>query len=360
MTNKAAVVKAQKEEQKQQKRKQEESASASSSSEDSDGDSSSDEEVENALFRPAKTTASLSSPLKSKKEAATASPSSSSSASSSSSSESETEGEEESEEEAQEKNQEQTAKGKKDNTKKTQEKEVKSAIEEIVSQKTEATIYVEGISYDADEGDLVSHFSESGIVKEVRMPRYQDSGKPRGYAHVVFESDSSVAKALQLNGKYLMGRYLSIKKAQKPRTLELALRNQQGVRKVKGCRTVIVKQLPYDIEEETIKKALETCGNILSVRLPQWNHTKKLKGFGYVEFSTEDEALAATKRSGIKIGDRMVIIGLDNGAPKSSFRQRDGQYWNKGEEGKKVIAKRVQDKQHQKKTIQPAHKKRRV
>ncbi|CEG43876.1 31 kda chloroplastic [Plasmopara halstedii] len=228
--------------------------------------------------------------------------------------------------------------------------EQNEGLEEEIKRKTEATVYVEGIPYEANESDLVTYFSSCGTVREVRMPRYQDSGKPRGYAHVVFDEEASLEMALKLDGKYLFKRYLSIRRAETPRAVEQALteKSQNATKKViKGCRTVYIKQLPYEVEEGTIREALASCGTITSVRLPIWNHTKKLKGFGYVEFSSENEALAAARRSGMKIGDRMVIISLDasGSAPKSSFRQRDGQYWSKGEEAKKSLAKKISEKQ---------------
>ena len=234
-------------------------------------------------------------------------------------------------------------------------------MKEEIDRKTEATVYVEGIPYRANESDLVTHFSSCGNVREVRLPRYQDSGKPRGYAHVVFDNEAALSKALQLDGKYLFGRYLSIRRAEVPRAVEMALKEktQNATKKaVKGCRTVYIKQLPYEVDEATIREALACCGTITSVRLPLWNHTQKLKGFGCVEFSNEDEALTAARRSGMKIGDRMVLISLDavGSAPKASFRQRDGQYWNKGEEAKKSLAKKISEKQQR----QQAHKKRKM
>lgn len=225
---------------------------------------------------------------------------------------------------------------------------------EEVAQKVEATIYVEGIPYDCDEGDIVTHFSPCGIVKEVRLPRYQDSGRPRGYAHVLFESASSIPGALKMDKKYLKRRYLSVRKAEKPRSVELALEQQKqaniSVNKIKGCRTVFIKQLPYDIEEDQVKQALQNCGNIVSVRLPLWNDTKKLKGFGYVEFEKEESALQAVKKSGMKIGNRMALIQLEttHSGPKASFRKRDGQYWIKGEESKKLLGKRLAEKSRHK------------
>lgn len=316
-----------------------EQASSSSSSEESDSD---DDEVENALFRPA--------PVASASQEEEGSGSSSSAESGS-----------EAEAEAEDAPVEPEPKAKKPKAAKPAALPDQPELQQEIERKTEATVYVEGIPYSADEGDLVSHFAACGIVKEVRMPRYQDSGKPRGYAHVVFEDGKALAKALKMDGKYLSGRYLTVRQAQTPRMVEMALKEQKTTAKaVKGCRTVFIKQLPYDVEEQAVRDALASCGTIMSVRLPLWNHTKKLKGFGYVEFAKEDEALAATKRTGMKIGGRMAIISLDvAGAPKASFRMRDGQFWSKGEEAKKALAKTLSTKQPRSQSG-GAHKKRRT
>ncbi|KAK1945904.1 Squamous cell carcinoma antigen recognized by T-cells 3 [Phytophthora citrophthora] len=317
-------------------------ASSSSSSESSSdsGSDSEDEEVENAMFRPAPKEVETESEPELNEE------------------------EEEEEEETPTKEEvvEPVKQKKKKNEKKVEQPEEEDQeLKEEIDRKTEATVYVEGIAYKASESDLVTHFSSCGTVREVRMPRYQDSGKPRGYAHVVFDDEAALKKALKLDGEYLFNRYLSIRRAEAPRAVEMALKekNQNATKKaVKGCRTVYIKQLPYEVEEDAIREALASCGTITSVRLPIWNHTKKLKGFGYVEFSSEDEALAAARRSGMKIGNRMVLISLDapGSAPKASFRQVDGQYWSKGEEAKKSLAKKINEKQQR----QSANKKRKT
>ncbi|KAI9987861.1 hypothetical protein PInf_024116 [Phytophthora infestans] len=316
----------------------EDNASSSSSSAESSSESDSeDDEVENAMFRPA--------PKQEKSDENEA--------------ESEPAQSEQENEHADDSSFVKKEKQKKKNKEQPQEQD--EELKDEIDRKTEATVYVEGIPYKASEGDIVTHFSSCGTVREVRMPRYQDSGKPRGYAHVVFDDEAALEKALELDGQYLFNRYLSIRRAEAPRAVEMALKEktQNATKKaVKGCRTVYIKQLPYEVEEDTIRQALASCGTITSVRLPIWNHTKKLKGFGYVEFSSEDEALAAARRSGMKIGDRMVLISLDvaGSAPKASFRQRDGQYWNKGEEAKKSLAKKISEKQQR----QSANKKRKT
>jgi hypothetical protein len=82
----------------------------------------------------------------------------------------------------------------------------------------EGTVYVEGISYDADDDDVRTLFEQVGVVVAVRMPRWHDSNKPRGYAHVVFKDATHVAAAIaQLNGQRLMGRYLKVAEPNAPK-----------------------------------------------------------------------------------------------------------------------------------------------
>ena len=59
-----------------------------------------------------------------------------------------------------------------------------------------ATVYVEGISYNAGEEDVDAFFRACGAILEIRLPRWHDSGKPRGYAHVEFAQQQSAAAAL--------------------------------------------------------------------------------------------------------------------------------------------------------------------
>ena len=118
---------------------------------------------------------------------------------------------------------------------------------------TSTTIYVEGISYDASEEDLESHFqSVCNNIKEIRMPRWQDSGKPRGYAHIDFNTVEETQAALKLNGSDLLGRYLKIAVANERRKI-----NTVGPRP-KGCKTIFVKNLPYDVTEEDVKKVFRS------------------------------------------------------------------------------------------------------
>ena len=50
-------------------------------------------------------------------------------------------------------------------------------------------------------------------LREIKMPRYQDSGRCIGYAHVTVTSEEARQRALARSGEKLKGRYLDVKEA---------------------------------------------------------------------------------------------------------------------------------------------------
>ena len=171
--------------------------------------------------------------------------------------------------------------------------------------------------------------------------RWQDTGRLRGYGHIVFGSKESREKALKdLNGKNLGKRYLTIKepKEPKPGTTGALLRGGSGAQvrdQPEGCRTVFVKNLPYNAVEETVTDAFRPCGKIVEggVRLARNYQTKQFKGFAYVEFKNPEGALEAVRKAskpfGLTIGGRPCFVDYDEGTVKGSFRTGDGKNWQK-------------------------------
>ena len=105
-----------------------------------------------------------------------------------------------------------------------------------------------------------------------------------------------------------------------------------------GCRTVFVKNLPYDIPSDALRRSFEKFGKINDVRLAVHNHTQRQKGFGYVTFVKETSAEAAVRGQGeVKVRGRAVYVDYDapGGGPKASFRAATGQPWAKTKAGKR-------------------------
>lgn len=71
----------------------------------------------------------------------------------------------------------------------------------------DAALFVGGLSFSATEDDLKQAFSSVGDILSVRIVQDRDTGKPRGFAFVNFESAENVDAAIQqCQGMELCGR----------------------------------------------------------------------------------------------------------------------------------------------------------
>ena len=166
------------------------------------------------------------------------------------------------------------------------------------------------------------------------MCRWQDSGRLRGFGHVVFDTTESRNKALEeLNGKHLKKRYLNI---QLPKDRGAGGGNAgQPREQPEGCRTIFVRNMPYrGIDEKDVEEVFRSCGKIVEggVRLTRNYQTKELKGFGYVEFKNPEGAYSAVQRAakgGLLLKGRPCRVDYEEGKMKGSFRNADGKNWQK-------------------------------
>jgi len=72
------------------------------------------------------------------------------------------------------------------------------------------SVRVFGLNYDTTEEQVREHFSDCGPIMELTFPKFEDSGRSKGFCGVLFQSPKAVEKAEALNGLELNGRWLSI------------------------------------------------------------------------------------------------------------------------------------------------------
>ena len=83
------------------------------------------------------------------------------------------------------------------------------------------------------------------------MRSYQDSNRCRGYCFIRFNSKEEVQKALQKDRQTLGNRYVTVSLAN-ARNEEIAIGGKDTVIPL-DCRSIFVKNIPYDTDEEAIK-----------------------------------------------------------------------------------------------------------
>jgi hypothetical protein len=158
------------------------------------------------------------------------------------------------------------------------------------------TVLVSGLHVDANEHDIRAVLQECGAIVAVRI---QPRAKSR-VAFVDFATKTAAKKATKLSGLLIRKQLVSIKPSRttnKDRLLRAyadAFMAQPPVAadapKVKAadtnsCHTVIVKNIDYNADEDSIKKYFSKCGQIKAVRTFKEKDTGAFKGLTYIEFS---------------------------------------------------------------------------
>ncbi|KAM6389234.1 nucleolin [Pluvialis apricaria] len=147
--------------------------------------------------------------------------------------------------------------------------------------------------YEELKAALKEFFGKKNIeVLDVRI------GASKRFGYADFSSAEDLDKALQLNGKKLMGVEVKLEKAKSKETMK-------ENKKERNARTLFVKNLPYRLTEEEMRDVFE---NAVEIRIVM-NKEGNSKGMAYIEFKTEAEAnKALEEKQGTEIDGRAMVI----------------------------------------------------
>jgi nucleolin len=180
------------------------------------------------------------------------------------------------------------------------------------------SIFVGNIDFDVTEEqlrDLIESTTGEGSIDNIRLAKDRMTGRPRGFGHVVFITEDMVDTAIEkLNGAELGSRSIRVDKAQRKED-----------RPVKF--SIYLGNLAWDVTEELVKEMIDDVlgeGLYQNVRLALDRETGRHRGFGYVDFKTEDAASSAiAELSGLEVLGRQ--LRADMARPQSERRpRRDG------------------------------------
>ncbi|NXR55902.1 NUCL protein, partial [Hippolais icterina] len=182
------------------------------------------------------------------------------------------------------------------------------------------TLIVNNLSYAATEETLQEVFKKAASIK---VPQ-NNQGRPKGYAFVDFATAEDAREALNsCNNTEIEGRTIR---------LEFSSPWQKGNANARGfsqqSKTLFVRGLSEDTTEETLRESFE--GSI-SARIVTDRDTGSSKGFGFVDFSSAEDAKAAKEamEDGEIDGNKVI---LDFAKPKGDF-QRGGGFGGRGGRG---------------------------
>jgi len=186
-------------------------------------------------------------------------------------------------------------------------------------------IYVKEIDPEVSNEEFQRIFEQFGPVNSSLIKRDEKSGSSEGFGFVNFlNHEDAKAAAEKLNGYRLRNKELICCRAQKKVEREAKLKKDWEQQKFNKYHNInlYVKHIDDDIDEESLKKEFSAYGEVKSCKIP---HDEKgvSKGFGFVCFSTSDEAQKAIKEMNSKIlpgGKKPLYVALHE--PKEIRRQK--------------------------------------
>merc|ERR1719427_1697504 len=165
-------------------------------------------------------------------------------------------------------------------------------------------------SYKVVRDDKAAMLGEDGV--EVVA---DDDCKNKGFGFVSFQDSESAQKAVEeLNGTEMFGKTLYVGRAQKKAERQQELRKKFDQLKVERARkyagiNLYVKNLDDSVDDERLGKEFEAYGTVTSARV--MTEGGRSKGFGFVCFSTPDEATkAVTEMNGRIIVAKPLYVAL--------------------------------------------------
>ncbi|XP_011154973.1 nucleolar protein 12 [Harpegnathos saltator] len=146
-------------------------------------------------------------------------------------------------------------------------------------------------------------------------------------AYIKYKSEESAKKALSMNGKKFEGNYVNVKIVAK-----------LGQEKHNIKKSIFIGNLKFGMNTNDIWENFSKCGEIESVRLIRDKKTGQTRGFGYVNFKSEDAVTLALKLDGVEINNRPVRVRTCRAPSEKSQKSN-----NQKKEGKRILSNENND-----------------
>jgi polyadenylate-binding protein len=192
-------------------------------------------------------------------------------------------------------------------------KERQSKLDEMKAQFT--NLYIKNVDPEMPQEVFEKLFEEYGNVTSA-MIQVDEDGKSKGFGFVNYEHHEEAQKAVDnLHDTEHYGRKLFVSRAQKKAEREEELRRSyeqakmEKLSKYQGVN-LYIKNLEDDVDDEKLRGEFELFGTVTSCKVMR-DEKNTSKGFGFVCFSSPDEATKAVAEMNNKmIGSKPLYVSL--------------------------------------------------
>lgn len=160
-------------------------------------------------------------------------------------------------------------------------------------------LYVGNLPYSTSDQDLMDLFSAHSPAS-ASIITDRATGRSKGFGFVEFNEDSVAQKAAEeLNGSSVEGRSIVVNIARPKEEDDV----QPGDK-------LYVGNLSYDMDDSGLTDLFSKYGSVVKAEIIRFSDTQKSKGFGFVQFSSVEEATAALELNGQDIDGRKLIVKM--------------------------------------------------
>jgi polyadenylate-binding protein len=192
-------------------------------------------------------------------------------------------------------------------------KERQSKLDEMKAQFT--NLYIKNLDPEVTQEEFEQLFQPFGNVTSA-VVQIDEEGKSKGFGFVNFETHEEAQRAVDgLHDTDINGRKLFVSRAQKKAEREEELRKSyeqakmEKLSKYQGVN-LYIKNLEDDVDDEKLRAEFEPFGTITSYKVMR-DDKGTSKGFGFVCFSSPDEATKAVAEMNNKmIGSKPLYVSL--------------------------------------------------
>lgn len=188
---------------------------------------------------------------------------------------------------------------------------------ERISQTTKkyTNIYINNVDTSLSDEALRDLFAPFGTIRSAVVMK-DESGKSKGFGFINYDTAEEAERAVQnMNGKEIGGKPLYVGRAQKKTERESELRQKfeqlkmEHMQKYQGVN-LYIKNLDDETDDEKLRAVFSVFGPITSCRVMK-DAKGVSRGFGFVCFSTPEEATrAVTEMNGKIIGSKPLYVAL--------------------------------------------------
>ncbi len=210
----------------------------------------------------------------------------------------------------------------------------------------QATVFVKNLNFSTTETELEELMSGAGQIASVNVARKRNMKDPSaplsmGYGFVEYASHKAALKAIRkLQHSELAGHKLELKLSNRQQIPEESVRKTTNQTQQMSSK-ILVRNIPFEASKQEVKDLFQTFGTLKIVRLPKkfGASQSEHRGFGFVEYSTREEAKKAFDslcQSTHLYGRRLVLEWAESEESVDDIRKRTAQHFERLPADKKV------------------------